>query len=43
MRDGRATYRLVVVNNELLTRSFETTASQNDVFSFMISLRYTFN
>ena len=40
---GRATYRLVVVNNELLTRSFETTASLSDVFSFMISLRYTFN
>ena len=41
--NGRATYRMVVVNNELLTRSFETTASQNDVFAFMISLRYTFN
>ena len=41
--NGRATYRMVVVNNELLTRSYETTASQADVFSFMISLRYTFN
>jgi hypothetical protein len=41
--NGRATYRMVVVNNELLTRSFETTASQFDVFAFMISLRYTFN
>jgi hypothetical protein len=41
--NGRATYRMVVVNNQLLSRSFETTASQNDVFSFMISLRYTFN
>jgi hypothetical protein len=40
---GRATYRLAVVNNELLTRSFETTAGQSDVWSMMISFRYTFN
>ncbi len=40
---GRATYRLAVVNNELLTRSFETGASQNDVYRFMVSLRYSFN
>jgi hypothetical protein len=39
---GRATYRLVVVNSELLTRSLETTTFQSDVYSFMISLRYTF-
>ncbi|MGQ0735114.1 MAG: carboxypeptidase regulatory-like domain-containing protein [Acidobacteriota bacterium] len=40
---GRATYRLAVVNNELLTRSYENTTFLTDVFSFMISLRYTFN
>jgi outer membrane receptor protein involved in Fe transport len=40
---GRATYRLAVVNNELLTRSLETTTFLSDVYSFMISLRYTFN
>ena len=40
---GRATYRLVVVNNELLTRSYETTTFLADVYSFMISLRYKFN
>jgi hypothetical protein len=40
---GRVGYRLAVVNNELLTRSYETTASAFDVFSFMISLRYSFN
>lgn len=40
---GRATYRLAVVNNQLLTRSFESTASSSDVYRFMISLRYTFN
>jgi hypothetical protein len=46
---GRATYRLVVVNNELLTRSLETTTFPPsatglpaDVYSFMISLRYSF-
>jgi hypothetical protein len=40
---GRATYRLAVVNNELLTKSLETTAFSTDVWSFMISLRYSFN
>jgi hypothetical protein len=40
---GRATYRLAVVNNELLTRSFETTAGSSDVWSMLISFRYTFN
>jgi hypothetical protein len=40
---GRMTYRLAVVNNELLTRSLETTAFSTDVWSFMISLRYSFN
>jgi outer membrane receptor protein involved in Fe transport len=40
---GRATYRMVVVNNELLTRSLEKSVSFNDVYSFMISLRYSFN
>ena len=40
---GRATYRLVVVNNELLTKSLETTSFSTDVYRFMVSLRYTFN
>jgi hypothetical protein len=40
---GRAQYRLAVVNNQLLSRTFETTAGLGDVYSFMISLRYTFN
>lgn len=40
---GRATYRLAVVNNQLLTRSLETTSFSSDVYRFMISLRYTFN
>jgi outer membrane receptor protein involved in Fe transport len=40
---GRATYRLAVVNGELLRRSLESTSFLSDVYSFMISLRYTFN
>lgn len=39
---GRATYRLVVVNNELLTRSYERTSFLSDVWSMMVSFRYTF-
>jgi hypothetical protein len=40
---GRATYRLAAVNSQLLTRSLESTTFSSDVFSFMISLRYSFN
>jgi hypothetical protein len=40
---GRSTYRLALVNGELLTKSFETTTFSSDVYSFMISLRFTFN
>jgi hypothetical protein len=40
---GRATYRLAVVNNELLTNSYEKTSGFTDVWSMMISFRYTFN
>ncbi len=40
---GRATYRLVVVNNELLTKSLETTSFSTDVYRLMVSLRYSFN
>ena len=32
-----------VVNNELLSRTFESTAFESDVYRFMVSLRYTFN
>jgi hypothetical protein len=40
---GRATYRMVLVNNELLTHSLETTTFLTDVYQFMISFRYSFN
>ncbi len=40
---GRATYRLRVVNNELLRETYERTAFLDDVYRFQISLRYNFN
>jgi hypothetical protein len=40
---GRANYRLAVVNNELLTGSFQKAAFTSDVYQFMVSLRYSFN
>jgi hypothetical protein len=40
---GRSTYRLAVVNNQLVTNSFQSSAFTSDVYEFMISLRYTFN
>jgi hypothetical protein len=40
---GRLSYRMQVVNNQLLTNSFETTASASDVYLFMLSFRYSFN
>jgi hypothetical protein len=41
--DGRALYRLAVVNNQLLSQTFESTANSNDVYTIMLSLRYSFN
>ena len=40
---GRSTYRLAVVNNELVTKTFQSSAFTSDVYEFMLSLRYTFN
>jgi Carboxypeptidase regulatory-like domain len=40
---GRATYRLAVVNNELIRNTFQTSAFTSDVWQFMVSLRYSFN
>jgi hypothetical protein len=39
---GRATYRLAVVSNELLTKSLQTTTFPSDVYTMMLSFRYTF-
>jgi outer membrane receptor protein involved in Fe transport len=40
---GRATYRLRVVNNALMNKTWETTAGLSDVYQIQFSLRYTFN
>ena len=39
---GRAAYRLRVVNNALMSKSLETTAFLSDVYQIQFSLRYTF-
>ena len=39
---GRATYRLRVINNQLVTKSLEQTANLNDVYRIQLSLRYLF-
>jgi outer membrane receptor protein involved in Fe transport len=40
---GRATYRMRVVNNELMKKTWETTAGLADVYQIQFSLRYSFN
>jgi hypothetical protein len=40
---GRAQYRLRVVNNELLSKSLEQTAGIGDVYRVQFQLRYSFN
>jgi hypothetical protein len=40
---GRMQYRLRVINNELMSKSLETTTFLDDVYRVQISLRYTFN
>ena len=39
---GRLQYRMRAVNNELMSKSLETTAGFSDVYSVMFSLRYQF-
>ena len=40
---GRATYRLGVVNNQLIQKTFQSAATTGDVYQMMLSLRYSFN
>jgi len=40
---GRSTYRLALVNNELPKTTFKSSAFTSDVWQFMLSLRYSFN
>jgi hypothetical protein len=39
---GRATYRLALVNGSLISKSFQTNAGIADVYVMMLSFRYTF-
>jgi outer membrane receptor protein involved in Fe transport len=40
---GRLNYRIALVNNEPITKTFQSSATTSDVYQFMISLRYSFN
>jgi hypothetical protein len=40
---GRPTYRLATVNNQLITKSVARSAFTSDVYQFMLSVRYGFN
>ena len=40
---GRLSYRMQVVNGELVSRTFESTSGIADVYQFMLSFRYSFN
>jgi hypothetical protein len=41
--NGKATYRLRVINNALMTTSLQQTSDLNDVYKVMLSFRYFFN
>jgi len=40
---GRASYRMATVNNQLVTKTFQTASGLSDVYQFMLSFRYSFN
>ena len=40
---GRVSYRMAVVNGQLVTKSFQTSSGLSDVYQFMLSFRYSFN
>ena len=40
---GRISYRMAVVNNELVSQTFQKNSGLADVYQFMVSFRYTFN
>jgi hypothetical protein len=40
---GRPSYRLAVVSNELVRSSFQTGTALSDVYQFLLSFRYSFN
>ncbi len=40
---GRASYRMAVVNNELVRSTFQSNTALADVYQFLLSFRYSFN
>jgi hypothetical protein len=40
---GRSAYQLATFNNELVTKTWQSSAGTGDVYQFMLSLRYQFN
>jgi hypothetical protein len=40
---GRVNYRLALFNNDLLRQTYQSTSGTSDVYSFMLSFRYSFN
>lgn len=40
---GRPTYRLAIANNQLISKTFQTSTALGDVYQFMLSFRYSFN
>jgi hypothetical protein len=40
---GRLSYRMAVANGELVSKTFQKSAFLSDVYSVMLSFRYTFN
>jgi len=40
---GRVSYRMAVVNNELVKSTFQTATALSDVYQFLLSFRYSFN
>ncbi|MEO7502490.1 MAG: hypothetical protein ABIW94_07615, partial [Gemmatimonadaceae bacterium] len=40
---GRATYRLKIVNQKFIDKTFEQTAGRSDVFEIQLGVRYNFN
>jgi hypothetical protein len=41
--NGALAYRMQVVNNQLVSKTFESTSGLLDVYQFMLSFRYSFN
>ena len=43
LADGRARYTMRVINGQLMSRTFQKTAGEADVWRMQLGLRYTFN